>query len=222
MSARERFFELRHESLYLDLLLALTFATVTGLSAQVAIHTPWSPVPFTLQVLAVLASGIVLGYRWGTASQLLYVLLGVVAIPWFAPSAGQAAFSTGGLSSGALSGLSVISSPVGGYILAFPIAALVVGFVSDRYLEGRSVFSQVGVSLVGVGIIYALGALVFWFVLRLPFPVVLTEAVLLFIPVDLAKAIVAGGIGTVVTAKRPFGPERAPPSGFRRWWPLLR
>ncbi len=71
-----------------------------------------------------------------------------------------------------------------------------------------------------MGVIYALGAVGLWIAYRWPFETVLAEGVLLFIPVDLAKAVVAGFIGTSLAPKNAFGPERGRPSGYRRWWPF--
>ena len=52
-------------------------AGLTGLAAQVSIHTPLSPVPFTLQTLAVLVVGAALGSARGVLSMLVYALAGV-------------------------------------------------------------------------------------------------------------------------------------------------
>ncbi|HTT26651.1 MAG TPA: biotin transporter BioY [Thermoplasmata archaeon] len=220
--ARDTFYRHRFENLALDVALAVGFAALTGLLAQVTLYTPFSPVPITLQVFAALTSGVVLGYRWGTLAQAIYVSLGALVVPWFAPVAGHGAFSTGGASMGSLGGIAQLTGGLGGYILAFPVAAFLVGYLSDRYLQARSPFPQIGLMMLGVGAIYAMGAAGFWLAFRLPFPTVLAEAVLLFIPVDLAKAAVAGGIGTTLVPKVPYGPERDPDRPYRRWWPVAR
>ena len=94
------------------------FAILTSLSAQVAI--PAKPVPFTLQTLLVLLSGALLGSRNGAYSQFLYLLMGIVGLPVFAqiPDAPL--------------GFSRIIGPTGGYLLAFPIAAYLVGFLIEK------------------------------------------------------------------------------------------
>ena len=86
----------------------------------------------------------------------------------------------------------------------------------------RSPLAQVALMLLGVGVIYAGGAIGFWLVLHSAFPVVLQEGVLLFIPFDLAKGAAAGVIGSGLTPKAPYGPERAGATGYRRWWPATR
>lgn len=101
-------------------LAATLLAGLTALAAQAEVHTPLTPVPFTLQVLPVLASGALLGARWGAASQALYVGAGLVGAPVFA---------------GGASGLGVVAhGAAGGYLLGFVLAAYLVG----RFREARS------------------------------------------------------------------------------------
>ncbi len=219
---RDRFFRERYENLAIGVGLAVGFAVLTGFSAQVAIYTPWSPVPITLQVLAALLSGVVLGYRWGTLAQVLYVVLGAFLVPWYAPAAGHGAFSTGGLAGHGLGGVAVITGANAGYILAFPVAAFLIGWFSDRYPRARGPLPEISVMMLGVAVIYTFGATGVWLAYRLPFDVLMQEAVLLFIPLDIAKAFVAGVVGTALTPKVPFGPESPKAGGFRRWWPVAR
>ena len=87
-------------------------ALVVALSAQVVVPVPFSPVPMTLQPLAVLAVGGVLGPGAGMSALVLYIALGALGLPVFA---------AGG------SGLMHLLGPTGGYLLAFPVAAGVTG-----------------------------------------------------------------------------------------------
>jgi len=87
-------------------------ALVVAGSAQVAVPVPLSPVPMTLQPLAVLAVGGMLGARLGSAALLLYLALGLLGLP---------VFFAGG------AGLGHVLGPTGGYLLAFPAAAAVAG-----------------------------------------------------------------------------------------------
>ena len=90
-------------------------ALVVALAAQVVV--PLSPVPVTLQPLAVLAVGGVLGARAGAAALVLYLALGLLGLPVFA---------AGGAGVGRLLG------PTGGYLLAFPVAAALCGLLVAR------------------------------------------------------------------------------------------
>jgi biotin transport system substrate-specific component len=92
------------------------FAMATAFGAKVAIPLPGTPVPFTLQVMCVLLAGSLLGARLGAASQAAYLAAGAIGAPIFA---------AGG-------GLTYLLGPTGGYLLAFPAAAFVVGAVAGR------------------------------------------------------------------------------------------
>jgi biotin transport system substrate-specific component len=87
-------------------------ALAVALAAQVAVPVPLSPVPMTLQPLAVLAVGGLLGAQGGVASLVLYLALGIAGFPVFA---------------GGGAGLVHVLGPTGGYLLAFPLAAGLVG-----------------------------------------------------------------------------------------------
>jgi len=92
-------------------------ALVVALSAQVALPVPFSPVPMTLQGLAVILVGGVFGAAAGAGAMVLYLLAGIFGAPVFA---------MGG------SGLARLLGPTGGYLLAFPVAAIVSGAVAER------------------------------------------------------------------------------------------
>ncbi|HEY5939515.1 MAG TPA: biotin transporter BioY [Gemmatimonadales bacterium] len=87
-------------------------AVVVALAAQVVVPVPFSPVPMTLQPLAVLAVGGLLGAAGGLSALVLYLLLGIIGWPVFA---------------GGGSGAWHLLGPTGGYLLAFPVAAAVIG-----------------------------------------------------------------------------------------------
>src|SRR5215216_421388 len=87
-------------------------ALVVAISAQVVVPVPFSPVPMTLQPLAVLTVGGLLGAGAGVSALLLYIALGAVGLPVFA---------------GGGSGVVHLVGPTGGYLLAFPVAAGVTG-----------------------------------------------------------------------------------------------
>ena len=93
-------------------LLILAFTLLTAIGAQISI--PAIPVPFTLQTFFVLLSGAVLGARRGAASQLLYLAAGAAGAPVFA---------------GFKASFLHLVGPTGGYLLAFPVAAFLTGYV---------------------------------------------------------------------------------------------
>ena len=98
-------------------------AAVVAASAQVVVPVPFSPVPMTLQPLAVLAVGGVLGAAGGASSLALDLALGLLGLPVFA---------------GGGAGLMHVLGPTGGYLLAFPAAAAVAGAVAVPGADGRT------------------------------------------------------------------------------------
>ena len=98
-----------------DAVLVVSGAALTGLCAQLSIHTPLSPVPFTLQTFAVLLTGAALGAHRGALGQMLYVALGL-ALPFYSDGA---------------SGPDVLFGVTGGYLFGFILAGYAVGRLAE-------------------------------------------------------------------------------------------
>ena len=114
-----------------DAALVAGFALLVALFAQIAVKLPFTPVPITGQTLAVLLTGGALGANRGAASLALYMLVGMVGLPVFAPSLGEGTvfhfiFPWEG------SGDLVWQIASGGYIVGFIGAAWVVGRLSEH------------------------------------------------------------------------------------------
>ncbi|MSR07761.1 MAG: biotin transporter BioY [Gemmatimonadetes bacterium] len=90
---------------------------LVSLGAQAAVPIPGNPVPITLQVPAVLIVGGLLGPALGSATLVLYLLMGAAGLPVFAPT-------------GTLVGFARLIGPTGGYLLAYPVAAGLVGQIT--------------------------------------------------------------------------------------------
>jgi biotin transport system substrate-specific component len=120
--------------------LILAGALFIYLSARVIIPIAGNPVPITGQTFGVLLVGGALGFRRGLTAVLLYVLLGVVGLPFFAQGK---------------SGLTIIFGTTGGYLLGFILAGALVGRLAelgwDRHLAGA-----VGAMAVGNALIYVI------------------------------------------------------------------
>lgn len=93
----------------------LVFALMTALGAYAEVHVPGSPVPVTLQTLAVLLAGVLLGPIMGASSQVAYLAAGAAGLPVFA---------------GGAAGLAYMFGPTGGFLFAFPLAAAAAGIVA--------------------------------------------------------------------------------------------
>jgi biotin transport system substrate-specific component len=173
-----------------DMSLVALFAALTAVCAQVSVTLPFlTGVPFTLQVFAVLVSGAILGARRGLLSQLVYLLLGAVGVPVFARMTG---------------GFQILMGPTGGYLWAFPLAALVTGWAADRPSRregiGGLAYLYLGM-LGGIAVIYGLGAagLIATGVAH-TVPRALQVGVLPFLWLDLLKGYLAGLIAVRVRA----------------------
>jgi biotin transport system substrate-specific component len=103
----------------------LLAVVLTAIAAQFTLHVPFKAVPFTLTPLAVMLTGAALGSRLGFVAQVLYLAAGAAGLPVFAPSP----FLPPG--AGRLIG------PTGGYLLAYPVAAFVTGWLAERGWDRR-------------------------------------------------------------------------------------
>ena len=113
-------------------------AVFVAVSAQVEIPLAFTPVPMTLQGLAVILVGGLTGAAAGSGAMLLYLVAGAFGAPVFAGGGG---------------GLHHLIGPTGGYLLAFPLAAWVTGRVAEK---GRFWQSLLG-ALLGMVAIHAGG-----------------------------------------------------------------
>jgi biotin transport system substrate-specific component len=95
----------------------LAFAALTGLAARVTIFLPFTPIPITLQVLAVLLAGLVLGSRAGAFSQLAYLAALTAGLPLDARMLGPA----------------VWLQPTAGYLAGFVAGAFAAGWVREHW-----------------------------------------------------------------------------------------
>ena len=114
-------------------------AALVAVAAQVALPLPGTPVPMTLQPLAVLLVGGLLGPSLGAASMILYLALGAVGLPVFTPYG--------------LPGIARLIGPTGGYLLAYPVAAFAVGkLAGDGRHWGRIALAVLaGIALIHLG-----------------------------------------------------------------------
>jgi len=159
-----------------QLLLCLFATCVTIVSAQVSFHVWFTPVPVTLQVLAVILSGLILGSRWGAISQIQYLALGAAGAPVFSDwMGGPAAFMR----------------PSGGYLIGFVFGAYIAGWVFER-LRKTNLAAWAG-SLAGTAAIYLFG--VSWLAIWLhSIPMAIIGGIIPFIGVDIIKAAVAAAV----------------------------
>ena len=167
---------------------AVLFVTaLTAAAAQISVPLPFTQVPFTFQPMVVLLGGLALGPRLGAASQVLYLLAGLAGLPVFAASAT--------LPSGALR----LLGPTGGYLMAYPFAAFLTGYLAERGLDRRYLTSVLAM-LAGLVVVYAFGATWLGLFARtgtsapIGLHAALVTGVYPFIAADVLKLLAAAGI----------------------------
>jgi biotin transport system substrate-specific component len=157
-------------------LAVLAGAFLVAIGAQVAIPLPGTPVPVTLQVPAVLVVGGLLGPRLGAASMAVYLAFGAAGVPVFAPIGAP--------------GFARLFGPTGGYLLALPLGAAVVGVATEH---GRS-WSRVAVGVVAGLAVVHLGGVAQLAILSGDVSTALALGSAPFLLLDLLKLVVAGAI----------------------------
>jgi len=167
-------------------------AAFTAVAAQIAI--PLEPVPFTLQVLAVILTGLLLGPRYGALAMAIYLLVGAVGVPVFAGFRG---------------GLGILLGDTGGYLLAYPLAAALAGVAAGAVANAprrRALIVGFLWGSLALAVIYALGAAWLMVLAGLSPGAALVAGVLPFVVFDLIKVglanLVAVAVAPAIAASR--------------------
>lgn len=143
-----------------------------------SIPLPFSPVPITLAIVGILLSVYVLGWKLGTVSVAVYLLLGAFGAPVF---------------SGWSGGLGKISGPTGGYLVGFIFLAAISGIFIERFSEKKSI-QFLGIML-GIAVCYLLGTVWLKIQANMTYADALTVGTLAYIPFDIAKALICVFVG---------------------------
>jgi biotin transport system substrate-specific component len=162
---------------------AVMFVTVlTIVAAQISIPLPFTPVPFTLQPMLVLLGAAALGSRLGASSQIIYLALGIAGIPVFAASPVLP------------QGVARLLGPTGGYLMSYPIAAFVTGYLAERGLDRRYLTSVLAMGA-GLAIIFVSGVL--WLAFGVPhtgLSAAIASGLVPFLPADILKLFLAATV----------------------------
>ena len=162
----------------------LFVSALTAAAAQVSIPLPFTPVPFTLQPMVVLLGGAALGSRLGMASQILYLAAGIAGLPVFAVSPVLP------------QGFLRLLGPTGGYLLSYPFAAFLTGYLAERGLDRRYLTSVIAMTS-GLAVVFAFGVAWLAFAAQ-PAPLGLDPALRTglypFVPADIFKILIAATI----------------------------
>jgi biotin transport system substrate-specific component len=167
---------MNHHDMTRNMVLAALFAALTAIGAFLQI--PTGTVPITLQFLFTALAGLLLGWKWGAISQLLYVGIGLLGLPVFTQGGGI------------------------GYVLLLGLipAAAVIGALTARRTGYLTVLAAV---LVGDLILYAVGVPYMYLILHVymqsakTFPALLA-AMLVYVPGDTLKIVVVTALAPVL------------------------
>ena len=162
--------------------LALLGTVAIAAAAHVSVPLPFTTVPFTLQPLAVLLVGLLLGPSLAFSTLCLYLIEGAVGLPVFQPHGPG--------------GLLQLAGPTGGFLMAYPFVAALAGMLFRR-LPVRSTY--IAAALAGTAavlLLFTVGAARYGSFYRLGLLPTLTGAVLPFLPGEFIKILAAAGIAS--------------------------
>jgi biotin transporter BioY len=160
---------------FYDAVVIICGSLILGLSAQIKVYLPFSPVPVTGQTFAVLMLAALLGSRRGVLTMVAYLAEGVLGLPVFA----------GGI------GLAALIGPTGGYLFGFIPAAYVVGKLAEMGWDRRA-SSTIAAMLAGEIVLYACGLCPL--AIMTNFSMALTVGLYPFIVGDILKIVLAAAV----------------------------
>jgi biotin transport system substrate-specific component len=179
-----------------DLAYIALFAAITAVLGLVpAIQV--GPVPITAQTLGVMLAGAILGARRGFLSQLLFLVLVAIGLPVLPGGGG---------------GLAVFAGATAGYLISWPIAAFVVGGLTERFWARYNLARGILANVVGgIVVIYAIGVPVLAAVANLSPKAAIVSGALPFLVGDGIKAVLAAVVAVQVRRSYPLieRPQRA-------------
>lgn len=162
------------------MLLTAIFAALTAIGAFLRIPAGFTS--FTLQFFFTCMAGVLLGPYWGAASQLLYVLLGLIGIP---------IFTEGG-------GMMYLFKPTFGFLLGLIPAAFLSGLLTT-HLKKLPLFGRIALGcMAGLAALYAIGLPYMYWMLGGAYSLRQTviSGCLIFLPFDALKIICVTLLGT--------------------------
>lgn len=161
------------------LLLCALMCALTAVGAMIRI--PFGYAIITMQFLFTALAGVLLGAKWGAASQLLYLLLGFAGLPVFGGGGGPMYFV----------------QPTCGFVLALPACAALIGALTKKSTAWRRVVLACAAALVllyTVGLIYMYAVLTLYVGESLPLTRLAVLYLLPYLPGDCAKTALCAAL----------------------------
>lgn len=179
------------QTILLKFILSFLMTLLLVVSAKISFHMPITPVPVTLQVAAVLLSGMLLGPVWGSLAIVQYMIVGLLGAPVFADN---------------VAGPAVIFRPSFGYIMGFLPGAFLAGILTSQ--GERTVLRGLIAAFSGILIIYFFGML--WLAVSYmvsgtsifnSISMAFSHGIMPFIVVDSIKALLSAGVWASVPSR---------------------
>lgn len=157
----------------LNMVYIAMFAALIAICSIIAI--PIGAVPITLQTAAVYLTAGILGWKRGTISVLIYLLLGTVGLPVF---------------SGGRSGFGTLMGPTGGYLIGWILSAIVIGLIIQAF-KSKKLYVLIIAFIAGSAVCYAFGTAWYMIVAGVDLGGALMVCVVPFLIPDAVKIAVA-------------------------------
>lgn len=172
--------------------LAVSATAFVALCAHVSVPLYFTPVPVTLQTMAVILVGLTLGPALGSAALVLYLAEGAIGLPVFSPNGPG--------------GIAQLLGPTAGYLFSYPLAAAAAGGVVRAVRLGRSQFpAAILAGLAASFFIFAMGAGWLTHLLHLNANVAWHLGVQPFLPGEILKIAAAASAYTALRKSRRTG-----------------
>lgn len=161
------------------------------MAAVLCIVSPWSvnigPIPVSFSLFAIYLTMYLLGAKLGTLSVLIYLLIGLLGIPVFSNFTG---------------GPQKLFGPTGGFLIGYLPMALLIGLFLDHTQKEHLTFWRMLLRIVVIfactGVLYGFGTIWYMFQSGTGFVTALSVTVLPFLPIDLAKNVLAALLGPAI------------------------
>lgn len=164
-----------------DLTMIGLMAALTCILGPLSVSLPFTPVPISFTNLAIYFTVMVIGWKKGTISYLIYLLLGAVGLPVFSAFSG---------------GIAKLAGPTGGYLIGFIFLALISGFFVEKS-HGNPMMCVIGMIL-GTAVTYLFGTVWLCQQMHLTFVQGLYAGVIPYLPGDAVKIAAGVVVGSTV------------------------
>lgn len=165
----------------LNLTIIALMTAITCILGPLSITIPISPVPISFTNLAIYLTVMILGWKKGTISYFIYLLIGLVGVPVF---------------SSFTSGPAKLLGPTGGYLIGFIFLAIISGFFIEKF-NGKILMYIVGM-VTGTLVAYAFGTTWLAYQAHMNFAAAIMAGVIPYLPGDTAKILIAAAVGSEV------------------------